>query len=71
MSFKKLAINTGLAFLAGFATSFGLFMAATPQNPGFAVLASAGGAAVYAGFRAAVGYLALRAKSLPAIPTDV
>jgi len=70
MSLKKLAVNTGLAFLAGFATAFGTFMAATPQDPGFAALVSAGGAAVYAGFRAAVGYLALKAESIPTILVD-
>jgi hypothetical protein len=48
--------NVALAFAAGFATSFGTIVAATPRNPGFAALVSAAGAAVYAGFRAAVGY---------------
>ena len=55
---SKLAKNVGLAFLAGFATSFGAFIAATPQNPGFAALVSAAAAAVYAGFRFAVGVAA-------------
>src|SRR6185503_2582233 len=59
---KELATNVGLAFLAGFATSFGAFVAATPANPGFAALVAAASAAVYAGFRLAVGVLAAKAE---------
>lgn len=55
---KELAQNIGLAFLAGFATTFGAFIAATPKNPGFAAIVAALSAAAYAGFRGVVGYLA-------------
>lgn len=52
----KLAKNVALAFVAGFVTSFGAFIAATPKDPGTAALVAAAAAAVYAGFRAAVGF---------------
>jgi len=57
---KKLAVNTGLSFLAAFVTSFGLFISQTPKNPGTSALLAAAGAAVYAGGRAAVGYIKAR-----------
>jgi hypothetical protein len=52
--------NVVLAFVAGFVTSFSVVVAATPENPGFAALASAAGAAAYAGFRGAVGFIAAK-----------
>lgn len=55
---KELLMNTVLAFIAGFVTTFGTFVAATPKNPGTAALLAAAGAAAYAGFRAAVGFAA-------------
>lgn len=60
IDYKVFATNVALAFAAGFITSFGAFMAATPEDPGFAALVSAGSAALYAGFRATVGYLVSR-----------
>lgn len=67
---KELGINTGLAFAAGFITTFGVFMTATPKAPGTSALLAASGAAVWAGFRAAVGFAALNAKSVSALPVD-
>lgn len=66
---KELVINTGLAFVAGFVTSFAVVVASTPKNPGTAALLAAAGAAAYAGFRAAVGYVA--AATVKPIPVDV
>ncbi len=60
IDYAVFAKNVGLAFAAGFVTSFGTIIAATPRNPGFAALVSTAGAAAYAGFRAAVGYLKAR-----------
>jgi hypothetical protein len=54
---SKLAKNVALAFVAGFVTSLGAFAVANPENPGKATIVAAVAAAVYAGGRAAVGYL--------------
>jgi hypothetical protein len=67
---KELAVNIGLSFVAGFVTTFGVFVAATPRPASFAVVAAAAGAAAWAGFRAVVGFLALNAPKVPAIPVD-
>ena len=67
---RKLAINTGLAFVAGFVTSFGAFIAATPKAPDRAALVAAGAAALYAGARLAVGVIAQKVEALPTIPVD-
>lgn len=66
---KELGINIGLAFVAGFTSTFAAFVAATPKNPGTAALVAAGAAAAYAGFRGAVGFAALNTKA-PTIPVD-
>lgn len=68
--YKRLAVNAGLAFVAGFTTSFGLFIAATPKDPGKAVLLAAGGAAVYAGFRAFVGFVSAAVRDGELLPVD-
>jgi hypothetical protein len=68
--FKKLAINVGLAFLAGFITTLGVLLNSTPKAPTKAVLLSTVGASLFAGVRAAVGAAALLAKDIPAIPVD-
>ncbi len=66
---KELAINIGLAFVAGAVTSFSAFLAATPKAPGTAALVAAATAALYAGFRGVVGFIALNTKA-PTIPVD-
>jgi hypothetical protein len=64
---RELAINVGLAFVAGFFSTFGAFIYATPKNPGTAALLAAGAAGLYAGFRAAVGFIAAKvAEKRPA-----
>lgn len=68
--YKRLAVNAGLSFVAGFATSFGVFIAATPKDPGKAALLAAAGAAVYAGFRALVGVVAAAARDGELLPVD-
>lgn len=55
MAVPKLLVNVALSFVAGFATAFGAFIAATPKNPGTSAIIAAAAAAVYAGFRLAVG----------------
>jgi hypothetical protein len=67
--YRKLAINVGLAFLASFASTFGAFMAATPENPGTSALIATAAAAAWAGFRAAVGFIAMNTPA-PTIPVD-
>jgi hypothetical protein len=67
---KELAINTGLAFVAGFVTTFGAFTEATSKNPGKVVVIAAAAAALWAGFRAAVGFVAMNAKQVPTITVD-
>jgi hypothetical protein len=67
---KKLLLNTGLAFLAGFATTLGAFLAATPKAPDRAAVIAAAGAAIYAGVRFAVGALAKNIEAVPTIPVD-
>lgn len=61
MVVPKLVTNTALAFVAGFAATFGAFIFATPKNPGVSAIIAAAAAAAYAGFRAAVGALAAAA----------
>jgi hypothetical protein len=67
---KKLLLNIAHAFLAGFATTFGAFLAATPKAPDRAAIIAAAGAAIYAGVRFAVGALAKSIPAVPAIPVD-
>jgi len=69
--FKKLAINVGLAFAAGFVTTFGAFLAETPKATSKAAFIAALAASLFAGFRAVVGYAALVAPKVPAVPVDV
>lgn len=57
---RELGINVGLAFIAGFFSVFGAFLYATPKNPGTAAVIAAGAAGLYAGFRAAVGFIAAK-----------
>ncbi len=57
MAVSPLVKNVGLAFVAGFVTTFAAFIQATPENPGKSALIAAAAAALYAGGRAAVGYL--------------
>jgi predicted RND superfamily exporter protein len=68
--FKKLAINVGLAFVAAFATTFATLLNSTPKAPDKAALLAVVGAAIFAGIRAVVGFVALQASGVPAIPTD-
>jgi hypothetical protein len=67
---KNIAINTGLAFLAGFVTTFGVFIAATDKAPDAVALKAAIGAAIYAGARGAYGVIATEVKAIPEVPTD-
>lgn len=67
---RKLVMNTALAFLAGFVTSFGAFIAATPKAPDRAALVAAACAALYAGARFAVGVIAKAVPQVPEIPVD-
>ena len=69
--FRKLAINVGLAFVAGFVTAFGTLLAETPKPTDKAAFLALVGAALFAGFRAAVGFAALVTPKVPAVPTDV
>jgi len=68
--FRKLAINVGLAFIAGFATTFGTLLNTTPKPTDKAALFAFLGACVFAGARAVAGFIALQASGIPAIPTD-
>jgi len=68
--FEKLAINVGLAFVAGFVTAFGAFLSETPKAVGKSALIAAVAAALFAGVRAAIGYAALVTPAVPAIPVD-
>jgi hypothetical protein len=67
---KNIAINTGLAFLAGFVTTFGVFLAATDKAPDTVVVKAAIGAAIYAGARAAYGVVSAAVTAIPQVPTD-
>ncbi len=67
---RELLINVGLAFVAGFATTFYAFLNSTPKAPEKAALIAALSAALFAGVRGAVGFIALNAKQVPAIPVD-
>jgi hypothetical protein len=67
---KNIAINTGLAFLAGFVTTFGVFLAATQKAPDKSALFAAIGAAIYAGARGAYGVISEQINAIPQIPTD-
>lgn len=49
--------NVGLAFLAAFVTTLGAALGPFDKPPGLAVVTAAAGAALWAGGRAAVGYL--------------
>jgi hypothetical protein len=68
--FKKLAINTGLAFVAGATTAFLALISTTPKADlkAFAIAVITG--AIFAGVRAAVGFLALQVPGVPTIPVD-
>lgn len=61
----NLAKNAALAGVAGFVTSFGVFIAATPRNPGSAAILAAVGGAAYAAFRAVVGYAKAKLGTAP------
>lgn len=58
---KELYVNAALAALAGFVTSFGAFMAATPKPVDESLYVSAGLAAAYGALRLFVGALAAAA----------
>jgi hypothetical protein len=68
--FRKLVLNVGLAFVAAFAATFGTLLAATPKAPDKSALLALVAAAVWAGFRAAIGALGLSVNAVPTIPTD-
>ena len=67
---KNIAINTGLAFVAGFVTTFGVFLAATDKAPDGAAVKAAIGAAIYAGARAVYGVISSEVAAIPQVPTD-
>lgn len=68
---SPLVKNVGLAFLAGFVSSLGAFAAKSGDVPPTrAVLFAAGAAAVWAGARAAVGYLKARYGEPFAVDTE-
>jgi len=69
--FRKLAINVGLLFVGSFAASFGAFLKATPKETLVAGAISGIAAAAIAGVRAVVGFVALQASGVPAVPVDV
>lgn len=68
--YGRLVLNTGLAFIAGAVTAFGTLVATTPKADTKAFIIAVAGGALFAGFRAAAGFLALNAPKVPAIPTD-
>jgi predicted membrane metal-binding protein len=68
--FKKLAINTGLAFVAGATTAFLALISTTPKEDLKAFLIAVVLGAIFAGVRAAIGFLALQIPQVPAIPVD-
>jgi uncharacterized membrane protein len=69
--FRKLLINVGLLFV-GAALSTGLALAQTTPKTDLKVfvIAVVSGAAI-AGVRAVVGFIALQASGIPAVPVDV
>jgi hypothetical protein len=69
--FRKLVINVGLLFIGSFAASFGAFLQATPKEALAAGVISAVAAAAIAGVRAVIGFVALQASGVPAVPVDV
>jgi uncharacterized membrane protein YjjB (DUF3815 family) len=68
--FRKLAINVGLLFVGAFVTTFATLLNSTPKDLNKAALLAAAGAGVAAGIRAVVGFVALQASGVPAIPVD-
>lgn len=68
--FKKLAINTGLAFFAAAVGSFGALIATTPKESVKAFVIAVIAGSLFAGGRAALGFLALQIPQIPAIPVD-
>jgi hypothetical protein len=68
--FKKLAINTGLAFVAGATTAFLALISTTPKEDLKAFVIAVVAGALFAGARAALGFLALQVPGVPAIPVD-
>lgn len=68
--FRKLAINTGLAFIAAATTAFAALIATTPKEDFKAFVIAIVSGALFAGLRAAIGFLALQVPALPAIPVD-
>jgi len=69
--FRKLAINVGLLFV-GAALSTGAALAQTTPKGDLKVfvIAVVSGAAI-AGVRAVIGFIALQASGVPAVPVDV
>lgn len=68
--FGRLAINVGLAFVAGATTAFFALINTTPKEDltAFAIAVATG--AVFAGVRAAIGFILLQIPQVPAIPVD-
>lgn len=67
---KELFINVGLAFVAGFVTSLAAFLAVTPKPTDTAIIISALAAALWAGVRGVIGFIALNVPKVPTVPVD-
>lgn len=69
--YKKLAINVGLAFIAGATTAFAALVQTTPKEDLKAFVIAVATGALFAGLRAAYGFIALNLPKVPTVPTDV
>lgn len=67
---KELLINVVLAFVAGFITTFGAFLQATPKAPDKAATIAAASAALWAGIRLAYGVISANVPKVPTLPVD-